>query len=655
MATSIEPTLTPRQGTTLRVLAVCRISTEHQDPRSLDDQEALLRRVVADSFTGTVDWTSVKSRGSGELLDREELARIEALLETQHLDLLLVEDLARICRRTRAYDFCELAEDCGTRLIAVNDHVDTRRDGWRMHAFFSVMHHELSNRDTSERIRRSHRNRFIQGGVIQYVIYGYIKPEGATHDGQLSKHPDAGPIYDEWFRRLEEGASYAEISDWLNARGIQPGRYVRRRQWTPRLVADVTHNPILKGLRVRNRMVTVRINRTGRRRKVRGEPGDLLRRVVPHLAFIEPDRYDRVIALLKARNAKYRTGGGTGNPRLNVPRKRTRWPGQHLRCGLCGSLLYYGAHGGKDRLACSDNRDYACWNSTTTLGTKAAEKLLTAALAEIGALAGFEPTFRGLVAEELARLQAGQGDRIAELDRERQRVERQLANVVASLSDIGPTAELKQAYARLQEHRDRLAAEQAQLAGGPRQALAVPPLADLVEPARASLRALAGDSPEFARRMHELLPRLDAYPYRAVDGGNVVLRAHATLDLVALIPGARGLQGSPELLRRELVVDLFDPPRRIAMREAIVTLGTDGHGRTQRQIAAELGIAQRTVYEALALTGRMAELGLTDPYVPLTEPPADCNRFRKHRHPRFHAQHAQLDRHPDAAPSNEHT
>jgi hypothetical protein len=47
--------------------------------------------------------------------------------------------------------------------------------------------HEMYNADTAKRIRRSLRNRFQMGGVIQSVIFGYIKPPGVKTDAELQK------------------------------------------------------------------------------------------------------------------------------------------------------------------------------------------------------------------------------------------------------------------------------------------------------------------------------------------------------------------------------------------------------------------------------------------------------------------------------------
>lgn len=129
MAIALNPPLVARDGITLRVVTVCRISTGQQDERSLDDQLAKLKQFVADHFDGPVEWTAISSRGSGEHLDREEIYRLEGLIEGGRVDLVIAEDLARIFRRKRAYDLCESCVDFRTRLIAINDRVDTAEDG----------------------------------------------------------------------------------------------------------------------------------------------------------------------------------------------------------------------------------------------------------------------------------------------------------------------------------------------------------------------------------------------------------------------------------------------------------------------------------------------------------------------------------------------
>jgi DNA invertase Pin-like site-specific DNA recombinase len=255
VAIALNPPLVARDGMTLRVVTVCRISTGQQDERSLDDQLAKLKQFVADHFDGPVEWTAISSRGSGEHLDREEIYRLEGLIEGGRVDLVIAEDLARIFRRKRAYDLCESCVDFRTRLIAINDRVDTAEDGWEDGAFISTWHHERSNRDTSERVKRSLRNRFQQGGVCQTFSFGYIKPENTKSDADVRKVPEAEPVYDEWFTRLENGETFAEVADWLNQLGIPTGPWCAQKHWDGTLVGLVTRNPILKGERQRNRRI----------------------------------------------------------------------------------------------------------------------------------------------------------------------------------------------------------------------------------------------------------------------------------------------------------------------------------------------------------------------------------------------------------------
>jgi hypothetical protein len=80
-------------------------------------------------------------------------------------------------------------------------------------------------------------------------------------------------------------------------------------------------------------------------------------------------------------------------------------------------------------------------------------------------------------------------------------------------------------------------------------------------------------------------------------------------------------------------VDLFDPPQREEFRQRILEL--KAQGLTERKIAAALGITQPVVQRAAALSRKMAQGGLSDPYLPLFEPPEDYTKWRRHRHDRF--------------------
>jgi hypothetical protein len=178
-----------------------------------------------------------------------------------------------------------------------------------------------------------------------------------------------------------------------------------------------------------------------------------------------------------------------------------------------------------------------------------------------------------------------------------------------------------------------LAAERQQLERVPRAPVELPDISHIRALTAEAFESLAKGSPEAGRLARRLVPRLEARPYRLCDGGSSVLRAHLTLDLVPLIPDSRVLEGRMNKLRRDLVVDLFEMPQRAAYREQVVALL--GEGLTQREVAAKLGLTTTATQRAASLDQLMGKLGISDPYVALSEPPPDQPRMRRHKHARF--------------------
>jgi site-specific DNA recombinase len=631
---SLQPPLSPRDGDTIWVLGIARISGPNQDVLSLADQEALYRRWLDEHIGPGYHLVMIAGRGSGEILDREESRRARASVESSRFDLVIAEDLGRIFRRVHAQLFCELCEDYGTRLIALNDQVDTAHDNWRVLAGFANMRHEMYNADTAKRIRRTQRNRFEGGGLVQTVVFGYVKPEGTKTDAQLQKDPAAEPIYEEIFRLLEGGAGYSEVADMLNARGVKPGPYVRTPQWNCSVVSRLIHNPILKGVRVRGKKESKRVNETGRRKSVDAAPGARLERHCPHLAFIDALRYDRLIAELDERNARFRRKGVNGiDSRKNVPKKKTVWPGQHIDCGVCGRPFFYGGHGQKDHLMCRGAHDYRCWNSITVDGPSASAKLMVAIHAAIAGLPDFDPVLMQLLGAEVLEQQGDSGRKQSDLAKRLATAEREIKNLMAVFKAGATGDSLIEELACLEKEKVRIAWEQQQLARASKAPTEVPTVAEVKGMAEKAFGDLAVTSQEFGRILRGLIPRIVVFPYRLCDGGHPVLRARFTLSLASLLPSVPGLDRLASALRCPLEVDLFDPPQREGYRLRV--LESTACGLKQRDIAGALGITQPAVQDAMALARCMEELGIDDPYMPLAEPPDDYNRLRMHLHPRY--------------------
>ncbi|HZZ28269.1 MAG TPA: recombinase family protein [Pirellulales bacterium] len=509
---SQQPPLIPRNGHTLEVLIPCRVSSPgagKQDIRSNDDQQAELEKWLKGNIDLPFKITVLAGSGSGECLERAEYLQLMDLVESDHFDLVISEDLGRIVRRIHAHLFCELCIDHNTRLIALNDHVDTAEDGWQDRSIFSAWHHERSNRDTSDRIKRTHRNRFLQGGTLPVQIYGYRKKPGAKSDVDLEKLPEAEKIYAEWFNRLDRGAYYTEIADWLNKLVVPLGPYCRANKWTGSIVSRITHNWILKGVRFRNKKRSKRHNASGKYKSEAADPSELLIRPVPHLAFFEPAYYDRVVAKADERNAKFRRNGhGSVDPCRNHAKKRVRFPGQCINCGICGRQYVFGANGQKDRLMCMGAREHKCWNGISLHGPLATEKVSAAVFSQIESLADFEPEFLAMVNGEAQRFDSAQTDQLWEISRKIDSAGREIDNLMKFIRGGDDSTRVRDELKALEVQQTKCLHERQLLADTPQNRLILPPVAEIKELAREAFRDLTTNSYDFARRLRTVTAQI---------------------------------------------------------------------------------------------------------------------------------------------------
>jgi site-specific DNA recombinase len=128
----IDPPLQAKNGHILRTLFVVRVSNPapgKQDIRSNDDQKAKNLEWLKARTDLPIELKVIAGSGSGEHLDRNEYIELLELVETGLWDLVVCEDLGRIVRRIQAHLFAELCVDHNTRLVSINDVVDTAVEG----------------------------------------------------------------------------------------------------------------------------------------------------------------------------------------------------------------------------------------------------------------------------------------------------------------------------------------------------------------------------------------------------------------------------------------------------------------------------------------------------------------------------------------------
>ena len=400
------------------------------------------------------------------------------------------------------------------------------------------------------------------------------------------------------------------------------------------MLAKVVRNPLLKGTRVRNKKVSKRNNKTGDRRSVDAPPEELLERECPHLAFIEPGRYDRVLRKVNARTKKFgRKKRNAADARQQAMSKQSNWPGNHLRCDTCKRKYIWNGVVGRRCLMCNGAYHYRCWNSLTIEGQSTVRRLTQAIWQKIRELPDFDREFLAVLRQSLEEETSRSQSRRKELDRQRDAVQRQIVRVTEAIADIGNSPSLKDKLKVLEVQLEEVELAMTELLERQDDQIELPSMDDIRKAAEELFTTFVPEDQEAARLLRRLITTMVVMPVRLCDNGAVVARVRLTLNLAALSSSGHTAAELGEAMTCELTVDLFDDPQRAAYRERVVSLQAEG--LTHRQIAEQLKLTLPAVQRAINLDRKMKELGITDPYIPVLEPPPDCTKLRRHRHPRY--------------------
>ena len=208
------------------------------------------------------------------------------------------------------------------------------------------------------------------------------------------------------------------------------------------------------------------------------------------------------------------------------------------------------------------------------------------------------------------------------------------------IRDGVPSPTIRADLEDLEREKSQLAYALSELESRPADNLAISAVEELRRLTFDAFNELALDSFEFAKLMRCLIPEIVVEPCRLCDGGHIVLRSRLCLHLAGLLPDRRVRDFLAKPLERILTVDLFEPCQREAFRERIVALraATDPETRrqyTEAETAREVGITITATQRAAALQRTMDQLGLSDPYVPVLDPPDDYTMLRRHKHKRY--------------------
>jgi len=332
------------------VALYARYSSEHQNPRSIEDQLEHLRRHIAQC--GGQPETArafADAETSGAVWERPGLQSLLRELEASRITHVFVEDVSRISRDPE--DLARLRKlfaFYGARLVSVDDGIELDGSSGSALAFgVKSMLSEQYLKDLGAKTKRGLMGNAREGKSTGGRAYGY-RADGQTK--QLEVVAMEATTVRRIFKLYADGASYDRIASTLNRDRIEAPRARSRRAgggWMSSCIREMLRNPKYIGRWFFGQREYRRHPSTRRRVARVREVADVLTAERPELAIVERDTWDRVQARL-AQHSK---------PSASAPKRRTVYLfSSLLRCGVCGALLEISS-GSSDRYyRCSASR-----------------------------------------------------------------------------------------------------------------------------------------------------------------------------------------------------------------------------------------------------------------------------------------------------------
>lgn len=608
----------------LMVLAIGRISTDHQNieniEASYEDDERYLRRLSP----GEMHIKHLGERGSGWKINRATIKEALEGIESGIWDVAIMEDIGRAYRNPQfQYMIAHLCVDHDTRLICTGDSVDTTDPNWESALGAAVMRHGMTVPETRRRVKRTATFAFHRGGMVLKIRFGYrrlTQEEAASGEHgpkglRIARVAELTSTIREMRERVLRGESYETIARWLNDSEVPPGEYVVLKEWTGRLVADFLRNPVFHGMRVFRKKEHKLIFSTGEPRRAKNANPEF--RYVPELAHITKEEQEELWAAMD----RYSPPRGQ-HKRKGVARRKSYWPGQHLRCAVCGAEMYWSARGNLKYCNTFPGRAKRCWNRVIVDAEQVRTKLFAALLSQ---LRSRPDIIRALLdaawsefqrmslhgARKLQRIEAC----IAEQIRDRERITTLLIKLPDSDGLLERLGKTEREIAQLQQEAEQERSEFSKKV----HCLTRDEVEARLDEA---VLHLARTSYEFGALMRRTFPDFQLVPAQALDTSQVRPR-------VKLVLPADDSTAEP----MTIVIDAFNAPQQIQFATACSQLKAEHPDWSLVPIGRSLGIGKKAVGEALKYAKVMADQSVTDPYLELLDEPPHASRWGKRLRP----------------------
>lgn len=603
---------------------------------SMEDAESYLGRM----YKGPVQILRLGEQISGMIVDRATLRQVQDLMEAKEVDIVLTEDIGRVFRNPRhMYAFVQDCVDAEVRLIAVADNLDTADPNWETALALAAVRHGFAVPDARRRVSRSAIFSFRKGGNVQRIRFGYRKlTKEEAQSGtfgpvglRITKRLELTRTIQEICAKVKDIAnyrSYDDIADFLETSGIPPGPYCRCGHWNGKLVVNLVRDDILMGVRSFGKTKGRRNFKSGKIKHGRNDDGPE-KICYQELAHLTPEEYRELEQYVAFRAARQVVKKGREHPRYNVPRHKAIFPGQHMRCWLCGAIFYACDKGGQFKCRRAFKRSRTkCWCHVQVDAKLARKRVLEWILCQLDEFPGFRDRLIDAAWEEFARIRSRRSssvgmwtERVGTLERVAAKLARAIRLTDESEALIVEMKEVNLQLAKAKRERD--ACVQTEESAG-----TFLNRDDVEQRLPQALLDSASTSFQFADFLRSILVRFDICPVQAIDSGLVRPRAFVTLEIAVPATGEQ----NESVQQIEGVIDLFDPPDFIKHLnrcvEARKRVAPGQRRPTYEQLAESLGIHHMTIKRAIALSRKMEQEGLSEPYRLLREPPAQASRWR---------------------------
>lgn len=641
------------KGRKLRVIIYVRISTDEQRQSSLKDQEDYCRSLLDQLGLREpdVEILVLQDDGiSGEIISRPGVNEAERLACERPGSIVIAEEAARLFRNEEAcFGFVHRLLDRECRVICINDFVDTAEETavWRPRLKDALREAEGSNHKLRCRLMRTIIGLWDKGAAVGALKPGYQRVKCDPRTGQADNEASYDIIDERWasviremFERIAAGQSLLVVAKFLIDSGL-PRFGQAMKPYDAKGVLTRIRDEIYCGVETYRETHGKKRYSTGKMIQQRTPVENVLRREMPHLAIVSKHLWNQANAAIDARISTHNHSRGIDNPNFNVPRD-SRHPLANVHvCHRCGRKMHIMGSCGFHCSGATEDvpEDQRCWNRATA-------KCAIAYAAIAAALEKHLNAIQSSLPEALRELSELLQDRRND-DRRRVELQTEITNTTAALNRLVSLAEAAEEEEtepplvllhRLNECEERLYRAKAELEDLDLQktGLALQSAEELCDAMLGIAARLKKGDRNVRDDLQQIVPQIRAVPHQQFGCGLVVLRARFQLDLTGLLPaGARlALQRSgedrttqlpecfrPVMLEAELFKSSTGPMYGVEAFRLSETLGPTAIGKV-------LGISKRKACIATEYGKAMKEAGLTDPYVELTEAPANASRWR---------------------------